>query len=257
MPESPPIPWRFSALGVWRLGKLIGVMIVGVSGFLLRPSNRSSLERRALWLQRNCQRCLRALNVQVEPKGELPKGALLTPNHVGYLDIIVLSALAPTVFVSKSEVGGWPIFGWFAKRAGTRFLRRDLKADLVRVGDELKPVIEAGINLVIFLEGTSTDGRAVRAFKPSLLEPAVRGGWPVVPGTIRYELEDGNDPSIAVAWWGTMPLAQHLVILAGLGSISTTIEFGERQTADGDRKVLAQKLHSEVSGRLMQKTDPE
>jgi 1-acyl-sn-glycerol-3-phosphate acyltransferase len=255
MPESPPIPWRFSALGVWRSGKLIGVMIVGVFGFFLKPSNRGSLAQRALWLQRNCQRCLRALNVTVVQKGALPKGALLTPNHVSYLDIIVLSSLAPTVFVSKSEVGGWPIFGWFAKRAGTRFLRRDLKADLVRVGDELKPVIEAGINLVIFLEGTSTDGREVRAFKPSLLEPAVRGGWPVAPATIRYELKDGNDPSITVAWWGTMPLAQHLLILAGLGSIKTTIEFGEEQAAEGDRKSLAQKLHSEVSRRLMLKTD--
>ena len=249
-PVSPPIPWRLSVRGGGRIVRLLGVMVVGVAGFAFHPSNRRTLAGRASWLQRNCRRCLRALNVTVTTTGTVPRGVLLTPNHVGYLDIILLSALAPTVFVSKSEVGGWPIFGWFAKRAGTRFLRRDLKADLVRVGGDLKPVIDAGVNLVIFLEGTSTEGKNVRRFKPSLLEPAVQEGWRVAPVALRYLLDAGDDPAIAVAWWGTMPLAPHLLTMAGLRSIAAQVAFGESEKPGNNRKELAGRMHEVVSAQV-------
>ena len=160
--------------------------------------------------------------------------------------------LSPTVFVSKAEVGGWPIFGWFAKRAGTRFLRRDLKADLVRVGEELKPVIKAGVNLAIFLEGTSTDGNGVRPFKPSLLEPAVKGGWKVAPVMIRYEVPEGYDAGITVGWWGTMPLTAHVVTLMGLPWVRAVIEFGDERDAGESRKILAAELEADVTARLKQ-----
>lgn len=249
-PASPPIPWKFSVRGFWRILRLLGVMVMGVAGFVLKASNRRTLKGRANWLQRNCGRSLRALNVTVHTTGTVPRGVLLTPNHVGYLDIIVLSALAPTVFVSKSEVGGWPIFGWFAKRAGTRFLRRDLKADLMRVGGDLKPVIDAGVNLAIFLEGTSTDGKNVRPFKPSLLEPAVQEGWPVAPVALRYLLDDGDDPAVAVAWWGTMPLASHLFTMAGLRFIEAQVDFGASAEPGSSRKELAGRMHEMVSSKV-------
>jgi 1-acyl-sn-glycerol-3-phosphate acyltransferase len=249
-PPSPPIPWQFTGRGIWRVGRLLGVMVVGALGYFLRPSNRRTLAGRAAWLQRNCQRSLRALNVVVATRGEIPKGVLLTPNHVSYLDIIVLSALSPSVFVSKAEVGGWPIFGWFAKRAGTRFLRRDLKADLVRVGAELQPVIAEGINLVIFLEGTSTDGVGVKSFKPSLLEPAVREGWPVAPVAIRYVVPPGDDSTVQVAWWGTMPLAPHIVTMGGLAWIRAEVDFEVARAPGIARKALAASLQQSVTDQL-------
>jgi lyso-ornithine lipid O-acyltransferase len=250
MPESPPIPWRISIRAIWHLGRLGGVIIVGVTDFMLRPSNRRTLADRARWLQRNCQRCLWALNITLDVRGQPPAGVLLTPNHVSYLDIIVLSALTPTVFVAKAEVARWPIFGWFAQRAGTRFLRRDLKADLVRVGAELKPVIEAGMNLVIFLEGTSTDGNGVRPFKSSLLEPAVREVWPTVPVALRYRLQGTSDPAVIVAWWGTMPLGPHLLTLTGQSRIRGEVDFGKLVSAEGPRKALAQHLQGAVANQL-------
>lgn len=214
--------------------------------FALQPRHRHSLTARAHWLQSTCRRVLNVLGMPLEHTGGLPQGAVLTPNHLGYLDIIVLSALAPTVFVSKAEVGRWPLFGWFARRAGTRFLQRELKADLVRVGAELEPVIATGINLVVFLEGTSSDGRQVLPFKPSLLEPAVRNGWPVAPVRLDYQTSPGHDPAVEVAWWGTMPLPSHLLNFAGIEQVRVRVQCGDSRIAAGERKTLAAALQAEV-----------
>ncbi len=191
------------------------------------------------------------MEVEVEPNQPAPpQGVMLTPNHVSYLDILVLSALAPTVFVAKAEVKGWPLFGWFARRAGTLFLRREVRADVVRVGEQLAPVMAAGVNLVVFLEGTSTDGTRVRTFRPSMLEPAVKGGWLVCPVTLNYQVPDGADPRTEVAWWGTMPLAPHLLGFAGLEWVRAGVRWGEVLTATGDRKALAATLQAAVARHL-------
>ena len=180
----------------------------------------------------------------------MPAGVYLTPNHVSYLDILVLAALTPVVFVSKHEVASWPVFGWFARRCGTRFLRRAERRDLVRVGRELAPVLAEGVNLAVFLEGTSGAGDAVLPFKPSLLAPAVAEGWPVVPVALRYRTAAGIDPRQAIAWWGDMALVPHLITLAGLPWVEATVRWGEPMVAEGDRKELAGRLQTAVAGLL-------
>ncbi len=180
----------------------------------------------------------------------VPTGVYLTPNHVGYLDILVLASLTPVVFVSKHEVGTWPVFGWFARRCGTRFLRRAERRDLVRVGAELAPVLEAGVNLAVFLEGTSSDGRGVLPFKPSLLAPAVAEGWTVVPVALRFTTTAGIDPAERIAWWGDMTLPAHLVGFAGLPWVKAAVRWGEAMRAEGDRKELAVRLQADVARLL-------
>lgn len=225
-------------------------MVVGVLDHALHAENRRTLAGRARWLQRTCARALRVLHVETVTAGVVPHGVMLAPNHVSYVDIIVLAAVAPTVFVSKAEVKSWPAYGWFAARAGTLFLRREVRADLVRVGAELQPVMEAGLNLVVFLEGTSTDGRGVRPFRASLLAPAVANGWPVVPTTMRYTVPPGRDAALEVAWWGSMPLMPHVVQLAGLPWVRSDVAFGAVRRAEGDRKVLAAQLRAAVAAAL-------
>ncbi|WED65382.1 lysophospholipid acyltransferase family protein [Synoicihabitans lomoniglobus] len=247
---SPPIPWRLSLRTIWRL---VGVLTVAAGAglsYLFVASNRRTIAGRAAWLQRTCQHVLRRLRVEVKSVGSLPAGVMLTPNHVSYLDILVLNALTPTVFVSKAEVKGWPLFGWFAQKAGTLFLRREVRADLVRVGAQLEPVVASGVNLAVFLEGTSSDGRGVRPFKPGMLAPAVAAGWPVAPATLHYAVPTGRDAAVAVAWWGTMPLLPHLLTLTGLPWIKATVEWGKTRSAGGDRKALAAALQSEVAAGL-------
>ncbi len=226
---------------VVRLTALSGVMAWAVVESLF-----TSGTARTVWLQRTCRRALRVLGVRVTTTGRAPRGAVVAGNHLGYLDILVLGALAPCVFVAKREVRAWPIFGWFARRAGTRFIDRTRRADVVRVAAEFAPVIAAGENLVLFLEGTSTDGRAVLPFRPSLLEPVVGAGWPAVPVALGYAVPALHSAEREVCWWGDMTLAPHLFGLAGLPRVNATVAWGEPIALTSDRKELAARLHAAV-----------
>ncbi len=235
---------------MWRLLRVVVVVAWNVSDFVLRPSNRSSLEARSAWLSRCCRRALDAIGIEVVCEGKIPPAVMLTPNHVGYLDILIMASLTPAVFVGKAEVRGWPIFGWFAQRVGSLFIKRERKSDLVRVGDQLAPVLESDVNLVIFLEGTSTDGTDVRKFRPGLLEPIVRSGTPVAPVCLTYEVPAPHDVRVDVGWWGTMPLTPHLVKLASLPQVKASVVVGEPLCGRNDRKQLADELETWIRARL-------
>ena len=249
--SSPPIPWRWSGKALWRLLKMLaGAGLSALDYLRLSGSERRSQGGRARWLQRTCARAMRALQIEVSMRGDFPQGVMLAPNHVSYLDILVIASMTPTVFVAKSEVKGWPLFGWFARQSGTLFLRREVRGDVAKVGAQLAPVIEQGLNLVVFLEGTSTDGTGVRRFRSSMLAPAVREGWPVCPVALRYAVPAGHDASIEVAWWGTMPLLPHVLGLAGVPWVRAEVEVGAPQVGRGDRKVLAEELQAAVEVML-------
>ena len=103
-----------------------------------------------------------------------PVAAIYGANHLGYTDIVMLAAAAPVVFVSKSEVRRWPVLGSLATCAGTLFLNRERKEDLLVVSRQFEPIISTGIPVVVFLEGTSSNGDTVLPFRPPLLAPAVQ-----------------------------------------------------------------------------------
>ena len=104
--------------------------------------------RRADWTQRHARRLCRIMNWTVETAGSPPAAAIYGANHLGYTDIVMLSASTPVVFVSKSEVKGWPIMGTLAGCAGTLFLQRDRKEDLLTVARQFEPVAAAGVPVV-------------------------------------------------------------------------------------------------------------
>jgi 1-acyl-sn-glycerol-3-phosphate acyltransferase len=75
---------------------------------------------RAVWLHRSSVPVLKKIfNCTATVTGPVPRTGLLVSNHLSYLDIILISAITPSVFVSKAEVRNWPLFGWLASRAGT------------------------------------------------------------------------------------------------------------------------------------------
>lgn len=244
-PIRPKITGVFRAL--LRLTALAVALAQAVLIYALVSRHRQSRLARAQWLQDTCRRILAAVHLRVETHGERPSGGIVTGNHTSYLDILVLAALTPAVFVAKSEVAQWPVFGWFARKAGTRFIDRSRRNDVVRISAEIGPVLHDRLSVVVFLEGTSTDGQQVLPFKPSLLEPAIRGGWTVTPVALRYEVPAPRSVVYEVAWWGNMTLVPHLWNLATLPWISVTVNWGTPISATGrERKALAAQLHAAV-----------
>jgi len=200
---------------------------------------------RAAWLQSSSRRLLRVFRIETQFNGNIPSRGLLVCNHLSYLDILVLAALAPCVFVAKQEVKHWPVFGWFAKLAGTVFVHREQRIQVGQTVDRIETALQTGMLVVLFPEGTSSDGQTVLPFKSSLLEPAVRQTHPLSAALIQYALEDG-EVGQEVCYWKDMTLVPHLIKLCSKRAVQASVHFKQLREGNADRKQLARELHREI-----------
>lgn len=208
-------------------------------------SRQSLPAERAAWLQYASQRLLRIFRVETRVSGSVPYNGLLVCNHLSYLDVLVLAAIAPSQFVAKGEVRHWPVFGWFARRAGTIFVNRHNPSQAGQSADETAAALRGGALVVLFPEGTSSGGETVLPLKSSLLEPATRQAHALTAGLIAYELSDG-DVSEEVCYWKDMTLLPHLINLLSKRAIRASIGLTEVRRSSTNRKELERRLHSEV-----------
>lgn len=232
-----------------RLAGFSAIMASGAARALTEEQDADpfvQLRRQARLNRDMAGKLLQIFNPRLRVHGEIQSEGLLVSNHLSYVDILALGSLQPTVFLSKADVAKWPLFGWFAKRTGTLFLKREQRGEVTGVSAQFKSVINAGLPLVAFLEGTSTDGRRVLPFRSSLLEPAVQQGWSVTPVWIGYRLENGSVED-EVCYWRDMTLLPHLLNLMTKQSLVIDVAFGQPVSPRGmTRKELATRLHAEV-----------
>jgi lyso-ornithine lipid O-acyltransferase len=229
---------------ILRASKVSAIAARGLWRHRYLPRNASRAEC-AEWLHETCARATRAMNLQLEIVGQAPTHGLVVSNHLSYLDIAVYSSALPCVFVSKAEVEDWPVLGRYARWAGSVFVQRHDRADAARANVRVGDALENGVPVVLFPEGTTTDGSGVLRFHATMLQPAIDAAAPITPCAIRYELDDG-DPAREVAWWGDMTLIPHILNLFSKKMIRARIVFGEPIEASGDRKQLSRMLDEEV-----------
>jgi 1-acyl-sn-glycerol-3-phosphate acyltransferase len=211
----------------------------------LLPANASRKEC-AEWLSETCTRGLAAIHADLQVQGTPPTRGMIVSNHLSYLDILCYSAATPCVFVSKAEVEAWPIFGTYARWSGSVFVRRHDRGDAARANADIGESLSNGVPVVLFPEGTTTDGQRVLRFHSTMLQPAIDVDAPITPCAIHYELDDG-DPSREVAWWGDMTLLPHVWNMMGKKCIHARIMFGTPITPGGNRKELSHSLQEEVT----------
>ncbi len=193
--------------------------------------------------------------VRGEPSGERP--TLFVANHASYLDIAVLGSLIETAFVAKKEVGEWPGFGFLAKLGRTVFVDRRPRKSLDQ-REEMKSRLNGmGDSLVLFPEGTSSDGNRVLPFKSALFsvaESTLPDGrhLPVQPISVAYTRLDGMPMGRSwrsfFSWYGDMELVPHLWIALGLGRTTVEVQFHPVVSLDrfGSRKALADHCHDVI-----------
>ena len=167
-----------------------------------------------------CRAALRIIGLPVQSSGKpMRHPGVIVANHSSWLDIFVLNAAQPLYFVSKSEVARWPGIGWLARATGTVFVERDRKQAKVHQ-QVFEDRLRAGHRLLFFPEGTSSDGRRVLGFKPTLFAAVFSpdlAGLSVQPVTVAYHAPDGRDAR-HYGWWGDMDFGPHLLqMLATLG----------------------------------------
>lgn len=183
-------------------------------------------------------------------------GALVTPNHMGHLDIMALSSVVPGFFVPKADIAKWPIAGHIIRVCGHVYVDRNSKRALLAASEGIAERLRAKTNVVIFLEGTSTGGTDVLPFKPGLLQPAIDAGAPVVPVGINWSVEPGLNPQPVdvaedVAYWRPEhSFGPHLSYVFGLHGVTADLYFGEPILIDPanppNRQALAGLLRERV-----------
>ncbi len=200
---------------------------------------------RAEWFHRMNQRVIRVLSVRVKVEGDIPATGLIVSNHLGYMDVMVLSAILRTAFVAKKEIGSWPIFGWCAHRAGTVFVDRERRAGVGTDVNKLRELLAENVPVVLFAEGTTSHGNVLLPFKPALLAAVTQIGAPVTPCALIYSLPNGS-VATDVAYVGDDELIPHAWKLLMKNDLAVRIRFGESRLPGADRKRIAAELHAEV-----------
>lgn len=192
------------------------------------------------------------MRIQVSGHPPEPPFFLVT-NHLSYMDVIPLWMYTSGTFVAKSEIKSWPFFGFAAKTTGILFIDREKKNDIYRINALLKDAINDYQGIILFPEGTTSEGGKVLPFHAPLLQFPAVNGIPVSYATISYTSGQLDKPaSEYICWWGDMTFFRHFFSLLTLKSFTVHLEFGEEDVKHSDRKKLARLLHQKVKANFSQ-----
>jgi 1-acyl-sn-glycerol-3-phosphate acyltransferase len=222
-----------------------GVTLAGLFFPLFTPKQRDRC------IMAWARRLLRVLGVRLraDTAPRLPGGALLVCNHVSWLDIYLIYAAQRVHFVSKAEVRNWPVAGWLAHKTGTLFIERGRRADTARINTEMRALMQSGAWVAVFPEGTTSDGRGLKRFMPSLLQPAVELNCPIVPAALRYRALDGAY-SDAPAYIDDLSMWQSLKKIVSEPGLAAELHFGDPILPNGHRRELAAQAEA-ATARLL------
>jgi lyso-ornithine lipid O-acyltransferase len=226
----------------------IGLLPVQIAALLCWPALARAVPRAHHWLTAR----IIGLQVRVEGKAPSESAVFFVCNHVSYFDIIALGSVIQANFIAKSEVAAWPIFGVLARLCGTLFIARRPTAAKQHI-EAIRSRLGQAESLIMFPEGTSSDGSRVLPFKSSLFAAVEGGEITVQPISIRYTRLNGMPIGRAFrpfyAWFGDMDLAPHLWSALSLGSAEVAIRFHPTVRASdfSDRKELAKYCHARIA----------
>lgn len=213
--------------------------------WLLCLRGRVTLVKRALWTQTSARHILGSLGIHYRMDGQPPNSGLVVANHLSYLDVLIISAAMPCFFVAKMEIGSWPYFGRAARTGGTLFLDRSSLASATTVASLMNERFREPVPVLLFPEGTSTDGSQVLRFHSRLIDPATSSGVPITTAAIRYHIEDGVEER-ELCWYGDESFGAHLIKVLGVPGFSARIRFGEPRIY-ADRRAAADQTHAEIT----------
>ncbi len=200
------------------------------------------------------------IDVIVEGKPVQDRQVIYVANHLSYLDITVLTTIIPSSFVARGDVSGWPIAGLLARLQQTVFISRN-RHDILDAKEGIAEAIASGRRLIIFAEGTSSDGSAVLPFKSSLFSLALENPCgrklmvqPVTLSLLEVDRRPAKDSDVRdlYAWHGDMTFPPHFLQFMRLKGAKIKVTFHSPRDAAGytDRKALCADCHGDVTRGL-------
>lgn len=203
------------------------------------------------------------LKVRVHGTLEPKRPVLLASNHVSWKDIMVLGSVADVVYIAKAEVRGWPVFGLLARLQATIFVEREQRQKVGDQADEIARRLTDGEIVVLFPEGTTSDGNRLLEIKTSLFGAAASavphapgGVVHIQPVSIAYTgvhgMAMGRFHRPLAAWPGDIELLPHLLGVAREGAVDVDVDFGERvdYTKASNRKRVSRDVEARIRAML-------
>ncbi len=179
--------------------------------------------------------CLKILGLKINVhrlSGDLHSTRrLLVSNHQSYLDIVIIASVFPTLFVAKTEVSRWPLFGWLSKLGGTIFVNREDARSGVKSAYRVSRALRDGVNVHVFPEATTGDGSTVLPFNGLFFASAVRSQAPALPLTIKFQSVNGRpmnrETLDLVCWYGEMDFARHFWNFLNIECVEVSLMINE------------------------------
>ncbi|MCW9013602.1 MAG: 1-acyl-sn-glycerol-3-phosphate acyltransferase [Gammaproteobacteria bacterium] len=233
------INWRFMLL----MTHIFSGLLLAI--FFLRNSNHpdTMAAKLTLWWHR---RICRIFSVRVKTFGEISSTpCLFVINHISWFDIPALGSAVPVHFLSKDEVNSWPIIGWLANRAGTLFIKRGSRGAAEQSVGDICQALKAGGHVMIFPEGTTTDGTSVKRFHSRLLQAAIDAQVPIQPVALLYPHDEGVHPK--APFIGDTQLLRSTLDMMSESHIDTELHFLPCLDTDHySRDQLASLSHDQI-----------
>lgn len=250
-------------MGTLRAGAILTVfLLVTVPLMAVQWGLVATGSRAAAWLPHRYHRFVcRLLGIRIRVEGTIDaaRQALIVANHVSWLDIPVLSAIAPVSFIAKQEVARWPFIGWLARLQRSLFIDRNSRYGARSQAAAIADRLAAGDRMILFAEGTTGDGNRILPFKSALLAALGLGNGEVPSGEVTVQtlaicythlhgIPLGRTMRPGVAWYGDMDVPGHAWRVLKAGPIDVAVRIGEPLKADSfaSRKALAAHVEEDI-----------
>ena len=235
----------------WRLIRCVIHGSHGLCIVLLR-FRRLTQEQRQAAIRWWSLKMLHLIGIALRVEGTPAQGgSLLVANHISWLDIMVVHAVAPQArFVSKADVKVWPLLSRLIDSAGTLYLERERKRDALRVVHAMAEALRSGQTVAIFPEGTTSTGHGLLPFHANLLQAAISTATSIQPVALRFS-DSTHAVSHAMEFVGATTLAESLWSSAcGDGVVARVVFLAPRASAGAERRELARLLRADIAGAL-------
>ena len=216
--------------------------------YLLYPLKSFRLKWRNICVKIWANLLAKAMGIKIHVIGSIPQPPFfLVSNHLSYLDIVIYFTKLKATFVAKSEVESWHVLGAMAKSVNTLFIKRTSPKDIPRVNSLIQKSLSENDGIIVFPEGTSSNGAEVLPFRSPLLAYPASTELQVYSAAISYKTSQADQPATnSICWYADMTFVDHFLNLLKLKKINATLSFAEKTDKDSDRKLLASKLETRV-----------
>jgi 1-acyl-sn-glycerol-3-phosphate acyltransferase len=265
LPGINPASGPIRAVGILVAFAALTLPLMPVQYLLLRFAPNAARKLPYRYHRAVCR--LLGIKSVIEGRIASDRPVLVVANHVSWLDIPVLSAVAPLSFIAKSEVGSWPFVSSLARLQRTVFVNRQRRTTVGKVASEMSKRLEQGDVLVLFAEGTSTDGNRVLPFKTALFSAAFsEGNRDLCVQTLSlaytrlHGIPLGRADRSMVGWYGDMGMGDHAWELLKAGPLDARIvisepvplsEFvGRKELAEHTEEIVRREVTTTLRGRM-------